>query len=90
MSSSERMEFVDAIFSELRSRLEHCVPDLDDRQHCKRLCEDLRVQYKGTMDAWTENLEYAATLRRRLKARDSRIESLEEQIAGLLGYRRGA
>ena len=84
---SEKMKFVDEILRELRSHLKRCVPDPDDRQHCERLCRDLRVRYKGTMNAWTETLRYVSRLEGQKKALESenaayatRIESLKAQI----------
>ena len=81
---SEKMKFVDAILRELQSYLKRCVPDPDDRQHCERLCRDLRVQYKATLNAWTETLRYVSKLEGQKKTLESenapyvtRIESLE-------------
>lgn len=79
MSNNKQMKFVDAILGKLRSRLEHCVPDPDDRQHCERLCRDLRVQYKGTMRAWTETLRCVSRLEGRKKTLEAQIESLKAE-----------
>ena len=65
--SEERLKVFDKILSELRSRLNRCVPDPDEREHCERLCRDLRVQYKGTMEAWEGTLEYVLLLEAELE-----------------------
>lgn len=87
---NDKLKVVGKILSDLRSHLQRCVPDPADRARCERLCQDLYIQYRGTMDAWQVTLDDVSCLEDENAELRDEIRSLKDEIAGKPAPRRGS